>query len=168
MRGYLHLPQSLRGELKKPFGPVVETVRAADLEGRLVIAVGDAVTQDLAAQGITPKVAVYDGRCQRERIDVPQAVRAYPAFEEALDNPPGTLNPDVFGILEKAYGRMEATRIEVAGEEDLIALAAISSAPDDALVLYGQPNEGTVIVAVDQEVRTKAESIIHAMHEKPE
>lgn len=168
MAAYLHLPPSLRGELKKPFGPVVEKVEASLLAGRLVIAVGDAVTQELAARGMPPKVGVYDGRCQRKAIDVPAAVRAYPAVDESLDNPPATLNPDVFGVLKAAYDRKEATRIEVEGEEDLIALAAMSSAPDNALVLYGQPGEGTVVVSVDAAVRQKADSIIHAMQKKHE
>jgi hypothetical protein len=54
-------------------------------------------------------------------------------------------------------------RIVVNGEEDLLVLPVAVYAPDNSVILYGQPNEGLVIVQVTEEVRNKASSIMNSM-----
>ncbi|MCK4884741.1 DUF359 domain-containing protein [Candidatus Bathyarchaeota archaeon] len=39
------------------------------------------------------------------------------------------------------------------------------SAPDDALVIYGQPHKGIVVVKVTKETREKMHRIVDAMEE---
>jgi uncharacterized protein (UPF0218 family) len=53
----------------------------------------------------------------------------------------------------------------VDGEEDLLALVAVLSAPEDALVVYGQPHVGIVVVKVTEETREKMRHIVDAMEE---
>jgi uncharacterized protein (UPF0218 family) len=38
----------------------------------------------------------------------------------------------------------------VDGEEDLAVLPCLLNSPKDAFILYGQPNEGVVLVKVDE------------------
>jgi len=54
-------------------------------------------------------------------------------------------------------------RIVVHGEEDLLVIPTVLFSPEDAVILYGQPNEGLVIVKVNQEIRNKAKSIMNSM-----
>jgi len=44
----------------------------------------------------------------------------------------------------------------VEGEEDLLTLVVMVTAPLGSLVVYGQPNEGLVLVEVNGEAREKA------------
>ncbi len=51
----------------------------------------------------------------------------------------------------------------VDGEEDLLTLVAVLYAPENALVVYGQPNQGIVVVRVTSKKRAEAERIWGAM-----
>ena len=58
----------------------------------------------------------------------------------------------------------ESVRITVDGEEDLLVIPACIYAPDKSVVLYGQPNEGMVIVPVTSEIRNKTKSILYLIN----
>jgi hypothetical protein len=51
-------------------------------------------------------------------------------------------------------------KVIVDGEEDLLALPIITIAPEKAVVLYGQPLEGMVVVNVTREMQTKAKNLM--------
>jgi uncharacterized protein (UPF0218 family) len=53
--------------------------------------------------------------------------------------------------------------ILVEGEEDLLTLPCIVESPDNALVLYGQPSEGLVVVSTNAEARQEASLILERM-----
>ena len=55
-------------------------------------------------------------------------------------------------------------QIVVTGEEDLLVLPVCVHAPQNAIVLYGQPNEGLVIVKVTQEIRNKTQQLLNLMN----
>jgi len=65
--------------------------------------------------------------------------------------------------LGDALSAGEPVMIEVDGEEDLAALPAIVAAPDGASVVYGQPGEGMVRVAVTPESRAEARELFEAL-----
>ena len=48
----------------------------------------------------------------------------------------------------------------VDGEEDLLALPSILFAPLNAYVLYGQPNEGIVVVSVTESLKIKVQRAV--------
>ena len=54
-------------------------------------------------------------------------------------------------------------RLSVNGEEDLLVLPVCIHAPDNAIVMYGQPNEGLVIVKITPEIRNKTQSLLDLM-----
>ena len=54
-------------------------------------------------------------------------------------------------------------RISVNGEEDLLVIPVCVYAPENAIVMYGQPNEGLVIVKITPEIRNKTQKLLDSM-----
>ena len=66
----VELPDSLRGELKEPLGPVyTDAGDLLDDASGPIVAVGDIVTYHLLSAGYFPRVALVDGKTERERVD---------------------------------------------------------------------------------------------------
>lgn len=149
------LQQSLRGELKEPFGPLytdAETLLADATDP--LLAVGDIVTYHLVGAGRVPDVALVDGHTKRSTVEdhVQEAIDSGVFDHEVrVSNPPATLSADLLTALRDALDADGPTVIVVDGEEDLAALPAIVAAPDAASVVYGQPDEGMVLVTCDAE-----------------
>ncbi len=59
-------------------------------------------------------------------------------------------------------------QILVAGEEDLLTLAAVWLAPLGSLVVYGQPHQGVVTVEVTAQKKREAEKIFGLMEKVEE
>jgi uncharacterized protein (UPF0218 family) len=55
------------------------------------------------------------------------------------------------------------TLIVVNGEEDLATLPAVLAVPDGASVVYGQPDEGMVLVTADNAAKARARQLIEGM-----
>lgn len=165
-----HLPTHLRATLATPFGPVHDTSHAvaAARDARLVIAVGDVVTQTLLDHGIVPKLMIVDGVTQRG-TKVEAALRGLPATgvrEVRVHNPAAQITRALRDAIHEALDGAQSTVILVDGEEDLAALPAMMHAHDGALVCYGQPNEGVVVVVVTSVVRERATQILNQMEVK--
>ncbi len=160
----LVLPADLRSALKDPFGPV-ETDADVLLERAdpPIVAVGDVVTYHLLQAGRPPDVAVVDGRTKRQEVDeeIYEAVATGVSIEVA--NPPATITDALVRALCEALASAEPTTILVDGEEDLAALPAIVAVPDGASVVYGQPDEGMVLVRVDEEIRTEIRDLLERL-----
>jgi len=60
-------------------------------------------------------------------------------------------------------GLERKTQIFVDGEEDLAVLPAMILAPDASIIIYGQPDEGIVLIKVDEEMRNRAKDILKKM-----
>jgi uncharacterized protein (UPF0218 family) len=162
------LQAALRGELKEPMGPIyTATDDLLAAAGRPLIAVGDIVTYHLLEAGARPAVALVDGKTKREAVDreVREAIGGFDRHV-TVENPAATLTADLLVALRAALDRATAgegqsTVVEVtAGEEDLAALPAIAAAPEGASVVYGQPDEGMVLVAVDDEATAGATDLL--------
>ncbi|PSP93015.1 DUF359 domain-containing protein [Halobacteriales archaeon QS_1_68_44] len=136
----VELPDSLRGELKEPLGPVyTDAGDLLDDASGPVVAVGDIVTYHLLSAGYFPRVALVDGKTERERVD-----------REVLD------------AIEGFDHRLEVEN-PLQGEEDLAALPAVLTAPDGASVVYGQPGEGMVLATVDGALRARCRELLERM-----
>jgi uncharacterized protein (UPF0218 family) len=158
----MKLTPRLRDELKKPLGRLVKDVASVSKE-KITIAVGDVASEKLINAGFNPKLCIYDGKTERKDIVVNPSVRSYGVREVRVKNPAGFLMPEVFNAIRKLLSAEGESRIFVAGEEDLTTLAAISEAPSGALVIYGQPKEGMVVVEVDKKSKAKIAKIIEEM-----
>lgn len=160
------LPEAMREELRVPLGRLMSgaaayrAVRAAPK----VVTVGDACTGDLAKRGRIPDVAVVDYRTRRsEDAGLAAAVRGVGAKVLTARSPAATLTRELWAALDEAFKSGERVRVEVLGEEDLAALAAIVLAPEGTAVLYGQPGEGVVVVTVDAAAKAKVRDLLSRM-----
>jgi len=161
----LTLPDDLRGSFKEPFGSVYTDPEALLSDaGRPVIAVGDVVTYHLRRAGHAPAVAIVDGKTKREAVDaeIREALED-PAHRRDVENPPGALSESLLAALSEAVAAEEPITIVVDGEEDLAALPAVLVAPLGGTVVYGQPDEGMVLVDVTDDAKAKMRSLIERM-----
>lgn len=162
----LTLPDTLRDAFKTPLGPVTtdaeQLITAADAP---IIAVGDVVTYHLRQAGRVPDVAIVDGRTEREavRSEIASALSAADVRRLTVSNPAAGLSRELLAALDTALSADEPVMIDVTGEEDLAALPAIVAAPDGASVIYGQPGEGMVRVAVTSQSRAEARALFEAL-----
>jgi len=143
----LILPEEHRKLFKEPFGELFSSISdlLPRLTGKVVYAVGDVVTHNLHARGITPAIAVIDGYSMRARCDRLPAVKGECI---RVKNPAGTLTEDLIDALEYAVIHPPAT-IVVEGEEDLAVIPLVIAAPEGSIVLYGQPGKGVVFRTID-------------------
>ncbi len=80
-----------------------------------------------------------------------------------VKNPPGTITEEAITAIREALESDKHVHVIVDGEEDLLTLIAVLYAPERSLVVYGQPNEGIVIVKVTPEKKADAAEILKAM-----
>ena len=162
----LALPPGMRAELSRPIGRLV---KGAEVVGAVrgaqpLVAVGDYTTADLVERKIIPQIAVVDYKTNR--IDEPKwhvKLKGVGDWVIVLENPPGMIKKDAWPIISEAFKSKERVRLEVRGEEDLLALVCIALGPDGAVVAYGQPGEGAVIVRVDGAARARVRDILRRM-----
>lgn len=166
----LTLPESLRSAFKQPLGPVYtktdELLAAADATAaeynrdRLIVAIGDVVTYHLRVAGVDPAVAIIDGKTKREAVgeDIARVLDGN-AERIAVENPAAAISPEAIDALRDALSADDPTVIYVTGEEDLLTLPAILAAPLGASIVYGQPDEGMVLVAVTETAQNEAREL---------
>ena len=162
----LRLPDDLRSAFKEPLGPVyadAEPLLAA--AGDPLVAVGDVVTYHLRVAGRDPDVAVIDGKTEREAVtdEIAAVLDGEGGRRIEVANEPATLSAGMLDALRDALSADRPTVIRVTGEEDLATLPAVVAAPEGASVVYGQPGEGMVLVAVTPDAKAEARGLLERM-----
>ncbi|MEW6605595.1 MAG: GTP-dependent dephospho-CoA kinase family protein [Thermoproteota archaeon] len=150
--------------LKQPFGALIPDSQitkqkvASMLKGtKKVITVGDATTERLVSFGMTPDIAIVDGRERRSRRSYPPN---YDAKELQCANSAGTISKEAVKILQDALKTKPPVRVIVDGEEDLLALPLFMMSPVGSVVLYGQPLEGLVVVKITATKQKQAKDLM--------
>jgi uncharacterized protein (UPF0218 family) len=166
---YIITPE-LRVKLKKPFGVLIRgtfsetTSKLVALVERenppKIVTVGDTVSRNLHATGIKPQLSITDNKSMRKRTR-PATFCAKKVVH--VKNPQGTITDGAMAAIHEALGSDIQTHIIVDGEEDLLTLAVVLQAPKNALVVYGQPYEGIVVVEVTPEKKKEAQELLNAM-----
>ncbi|ELZ46720.1 hypothetical protein C463_03794 [Halorubrum californiense DSM 19288] len=175
----LTLPESLRDAFKEPLGPVTTDaaalLRAVDEtrerhgspdEGApRLVAVGDVVTYHLREAGRVPDAALVDGKTEREAVreEIATALSATDERRIPVENPAAALSAALLDALAEGLAAAEPVTIQVTGEEDLAALPAMLAAPLGSTVVYGQPGEGMVRVAITPETRREARELFEGL-----
>lgn len=161
------LSQKLRRDLKYPLGFLLSESQISDkrlhdiVEDRIMVTtVGDETTGRLIMAGITPNVQIVDGKSMRRFRPLPGGSFK---VEKRVINSPGTISEQALSVMAQCFRGKGPTRIVVEGEEDLLVLPAIDLSPKGSVVLYGQPNEGIVLVEVDNKVKRKVHTILKEM-----
>ena len=161
----LELPSDLRHELKEPLGGIyTDTAALLADAGDPIVAVGDMVTYHLIEARRVPDLALVDERTKRSVVDADVAA-AINGFDRTLsvDNPAATLTAELLTALREGIDSGETTLLDVDGEEDLATLPAVLAAPAGASVVYGQPDEGMVLVNPDETARDRVRSLLERM-----
>jgi hypothetical protein len=78
-------------------------------------------------------------------------------------NLPGMISAEAWEAVKKGIENPSISYILIDGEEDLLTLPVIKFAPEGAIVVYGQPNMGIVIVRVTEKKREEIEVLINGM-----
>jgi len=158
------IPPEIREQLKKPLGNLQSGYGGLRELGQThrIISVGDVCTLGLLSAGIKPHLAVFDHLFMRHEIDRGMMDTLAQSFKNPVryKNPPGTLSDAIItdaGMLLKRGGA-----VLIDGEEDLTALAFIMSAGKGDIIIYGQPNEGLVVVRPGKALKKKIEGWLSA------
>jgi hypothetical protein len=162
------LTPSLRRKLKKPLGRLFPAVDVRGEEflalvagASFVVTVGDRVTETIQeTTGRSPDVFVVDGMERRSAREIPHI--AHGSTLKAK-NPAGHITKAALGAMKRAFAGEKPVMVLIDGEEDLLTIPAVIEAPLGALVLYGQPLEGVVAVAVDERSKAGARKIFQQM-----
>jgi len=103
---------------------------------------------------------IIDGVEKREKRELPKLENA---TELTVDNPAAEITPQSIDVIKQAFTLSSPVRIVVNGEEDLLVIPVCVHAPENSIVLYGQPNKGLVIVKVTPEIRNKTQGLLDLM-----
>jgi len=165
----LQLPDDLRDQLKNPLGNLIsdndpnkENIIKNFFAESVIITVGDRTTENMLQLGLKPQIQIIDGLEKRNQRVVPtdDAVNT----NLSCRNPPGEITEESIQVIQKAFSSELPVRITVDGEEDLLVLPVCIFAPENSVVMYGQPNEGLVIVHITPEIRAKVQKILDVMN----
>ena len=118
------------------------------------------VTANALRFGLEPWAAIVDGRAMRKPL--PSYPKPPLRRKLVLYNPPGTISDEAWAIVGSAV-REGNTLVLVDGEEDLLALLAIALGPEEAIVIYGQPGRGVVLVEINENSKRLVRDIIKKM-----
>ena len=165
----MKLPENLRDQLKIPLGDLIkeENVNKENILSKigsesLVITVGDRTTENMINLGIIPEVQIVDGLEKRDKRLVPTDDTVNTNL--SCKNPPGEITEESTQVIQKAFSSKSPVRIIINGEEDLLVLPLCILAPENSVVMYGQPNEGLVVVHITPEIRAKVQKILDVMN----
>lgn len=163
----MKLPDSLRDQLKIPLGTLLlesqadkENIQKHITANTYLITVGDRTTEKMINFDLIPSLQIIDGQEKRKKREPPKLSNA---TELLVDNPAAEITPQSIDVIKQAFSMKTPIRILVNGEEDLLVLPVCVYAPENSLVLYGQPNEGLVITKITTEIRNKAQTLLDLM-----
>ena len=155
-------------ELKKPLGKLYPDFEDAisDIESsEFLISVGDETFSNLTKYKLYPNIGIIDNSIQRKN-HTHDVIRANHILK--AENPAGTITDDLWETIGQALelsNNGECYVIEVAGEEDLAVLPCIIMANPETTILYGQPNEGLVLLKA-RDLKNKAQKLIDGFIEE--
>ncbi len=164
----MKLPDNLRDQLKIPLGLLLAEKEATKtniqkhlFENSYIITVGDRTTEKMIDFGFIPSLQIIDGREKRVNRNIPKSFGVSTSL--TCDNPTAEITTQSIETIKKAFTLQAPVRITVNGEEDLLVIPVCMYAPDNSVVMYGQPNEGLVIVKITPEIRNKTQTLLNLM-----
>lgn len=165
----MKLPESLREQLKIPLGvllPEKEAIKENIVKylshDPFVITVGDRTTEKMIEFGLIPSLQIIDKQEKRVKREAPDS-NMIPT-ELTCNNPPAEITSQSIDTIKQAFESKIPVRITVNGEEDLLVIPVCIYAPDNSVILYGQPNEGLVIVKITPEIKNKTQRLLDSMN----
>ena len=164
----MNLSETLREELKTPLGELIkdsnsdkERIIKKTYSEKIVVTVGDATTDLLLKMGLIPFLQIVDGKEKRHERYLPTSDSVVTTMN--CKNPAGEVTEQSMGTIKKSLDSKPPIRIIVDGEEDLLVIPVCLFAPENCVVMYGQPSEGLVIVEITNQIREKVQNIVSSM-----
>ena len=152
-----YLPENFRKKLKEIWGiPILGTEQeiakrfkeVVENSGfKKIITVGD-----YCSQALDSDVKIFDGKIKRKEIK-----NTLP-FSLTCPNPAGTIQKEVWSIIERAIEANENIFIE--GEEDLLVIPAVLLSEENTVVVYGLPDRGICLIRVDPETKATFKQVL--------
>jgi uncharacterized protein (UPF0218 family) len=129
-----------------------------------LIAIGDVVASNMMRNHIKVNCIVVDFKSKRQPLERTSLEN----FEVVnVKNPSGVITSAAYEAVKEACTKHiqggSALAIVVEGEEDLLTLPVVKYAPLGALVVYGQPHVGIVVVKVTERIRNYVELLMSKM-----
>ena len=164
----MKLPDSLRDQLKIPLGHLIPENQANKSniqkhlsENSYLITVGDRTTEKMIDFGLIPSLQIIDNQEKRVKREPVKSDIRY--TELVCNNPAAEITPQSIDVIKKAFISKTPVRLTVAGEEDLLVIPVCIHAPENSIVMYGQPNQGLVLVKITPEIRNKTQRLLDLM-----
>lgn len=164
----MKLPDSLRDRFKTPLGNLIPESQANKSniqkhlsENSYLITVGDRTTEKMIDFGLIPSLQIIDN--QEKRVKREPAKHDSRYTELVCNNPAAEITTQSIDMIKKAFASKTPVRLTVTGEEDLLVIPVCIHAPENSIVMYGQPNEGLVIVKITPEIRNKTQRLLDLM-----
>lgn len=163
----LILKKKSRSEFKKPLGKLYPSIKELikDLKenNRIIISIGDVTTINLQKAGIIPDIGIVDNKIERKEVHYKDIID-HDYLQLNSQNPPGTITKNMWGTIQQAIQLIGNSKyhilIMVDGEEDLAVIPSVIMAPQNSIVIYGQPGKGVVFCEVDQ-VKNKVKKLLN-------
>ncbi|MCW4018419.1 MAG: GTP-dependent dephospho-CoA kinase family protein [Candidatus Bathyarchaeota archaeon] len=166
---YTVTPEIL-SKFKEPFGTLIQGAASVTMKHLkaivneekppAIISVGDMVSRNLHDYNIIPQIAIIDNQTERKKL--PPKSFSDKKIAHAK-NPQGKITQESINAIKKAVRSKSSVQIIIDGEEDLLTLVAVQYAPENALIIYGQPSKGIVVVKVTSEKKAEAQRIWEKM-----
>jgi uncharacterized protein (UPF0218 family) len=170
------LPESLKESLRQPFGvlipdsQVTKEAVSSKLVGRnrIIVTVGDRTTERMKQLHIFSNLEIVDGVEKRQTRNSSISYSGDEQHHFVVKNPAGSLTEEALGAVNQSLKLItndpkKTVRIDVEGEEDLLTLAILAMFPDQTIVMYGQPDQGLVIVGAMGDARDLARKTLAQM-----
>jgi uncharacterized protein (UPF0218 family) len=127
-----------------------------------LICVGDMVSLTAINGNRIPDLSIFDGKTERDKINVEKIYRTYKRSIIKVKNPQGTITNELYLTLLKTINAGRHA-IKVDGEEDLATLLCVFLSKNGNLIAYGIPKKGVALLKVSSKKRTEALGIIKRM-----
>ena len=164
----MKLPDSLREEFKIPLGILLlekdatkQNIVKYITEDSFLVTVGDRTTEKMIDFGLMPSLQIIDNQEKRVKREPPKNIGI--ATELTCDNPAAEITQKSIETIKTAFLSKTPVRLIINGEEDLLVIPVCIHAPENSIVMYGQPNEGLVIVPITPEIRNKTQRLLDLM-----
>ncbi|MBN2517854.1 MAG: GTP-dependent dephospho-CoA kinase family protein [Candidatus Altiarchaeota archaeon] len=170
----LTLPESLRRELKRPFGTIFKEVGLlrhlrSQPGNRVLVSVGDQISSTLLSSGVTPNVIIWDKKIKRARAqeETTTVLESFLGKRKNIKNPAGMISKEAWEAVTDSLSG-EPTSILVDGEEDLLAIPAVLNSRDGTMVVYGSPDRGAILIDVNRKIKAELQGLLASFTTKDE
>ncbi|MCB9800651.1 MAG: pantetheine-phosphate adenylyltransferase [Pseudomonadales bacterium] len=142
------LSEPQRKALSKLQGKIVNQ---PDSRPSYKIVVGDSTLERFNSFEWEYNLGIFDGICERETYHS-NIINAL-SVSANVSNPAGSISSEASRVISQFCTDQKDGHIQVDGEEDLLAIPAVLSAPLGSFVYYGQPGVGGVEIEVTEKIK---------------